>query len=78
MVLIERAEESDLDWICEELKKFSDFFGTKRSIYPDDETARKHLNDVQLRIMFFMWLEEIKRALDLLQACLSLILLILA
>jgi hypothetical protein len=38
---IRRAEPRDLDWIIPQLKEFAQFYGTKHSLFGDEEYARK-------------------------------------
>lgn len=37
---VRALQESDLDWLCEQLRQFADFFGTTASIYPGDAYTR--------------------------------------
>lgn len=40
---IRRAVPEDADWVLEELKKFSNFLGTKRNVYGDEDVCRASL-----------------------------------
>lgn len=40
MVEIRRAGIEDLEWIVQELRAFSDFFGSKKPLFPGEERAR--------------------------------------
>lgn len=39
-ISVSRADESHLDWIVGQLKQFSQFYGTKRSLYENEDFAR--------------------------------------
>lgn len=39
-ISVRRASSDDIDWLLSQLKLFSDFFGTKRALFPSEEHAR--------------------------------------
>jgi hypothetical protein len=40
MIEVSRGTTSDIEWILPELKRFSEFYGTRKQLYSDDEQAR--------------------------------------
>ncbi len=42
-VTVRHGEERDVDWLLSQLKKFSTFYGTKRSLYGSDDHVREIL-----------------------------------
>ena len=43
MGMVRRATESDVDWLLSQLKDFSCFYGTKRHLFPEDDTNARNL-----------------------------------
>jgi hypothetical protein len=42
-ITVRQAQHTDIDWIVHQLRKFSEFYGTKLSLFGDDAYARERL-----------------------------------
>jgi RimJ/RimL family protein N-acetyltransferase len=54
LIEIRRARFEDIPWISGELRKFSDFFGSKRKLFRDEEFTRKGLVEMIERHVLFV------------------------
>lgn len=46
MITVRPAAPHDVDWLMEQLRSFDRFFGTTRSLFPDEEYARTQLRQL--------------------------------
>lgn len=59
---VRRAKMEDLDWLVEELRKFSSFFGSKRSLFGDEAFVRQAMKHfVAVHVVFVAERSDIGR-----------------
>lgn len=58
---IKKAAPADLEWMLDQLKEFSRFYGTKISLFGDiDHAAQTVLNMIENHVCFVSWRGEIR------------------
>lgn len=54
-IWVRRAYHDDVPWLLDELREFSEFFGSKHPLFPDDrEHAKKVVHDLIREHVFFV------------------------
>ena len=61
-IVVRRAELDDIDWLLGQLQDFARFFGTKRTLYPDENYARVGVTTMVQQHLTFV-AEDVERGI---------------
>lgn len=53
-ITVRPAERTDVPWLLRQLQRFAQFFGSKRSLFPDEDTAESIIVDAIEKHPFFV------------------------